>query len=342
MIRLFANANYDFIKWRRVAFSVTGLIMLVGAIDLVARGLNYSIEFTGGTSVQFEVAHKVETGNIRAALDRVGLRGADVYNFGSDTSYVVRARLGNKASEGDAGTQAVADSVAHALDQSVGPGQYHIAQQQSVGPKVGRELQGKALLAILFSFLVTLVYLAFRFEWRFGLAAVVATAHDVIATVAFISLMHLEVSLVVVGAVLTVVGYSLNDTIIIFDRVRENLRKYRRQNLYEILNLSINETLPRSVLTHGTTIATTLSLLLLAGEVIRPFAWVMSFGIFTGTFSSIYIAAPVLLWIEKRWPGEDARGARTFGTRAPAAPAAPTPPATPPSSPSARTPQPAR
>ena len=342
MIRLFANASYDFIKWRRVAFSLTGAIMLIGAVFLATRGLNYSIEFTGGTSVQFEVAHKVETGNIRTALDQVGLRGADIYNFGSDTSYQVRARLGKDASEGDAGTQAVADSVARALDVSVGAGQYHIAQQQSVGPKVGRELQGKALMAILLSFVVTLVYLAFRFEWRFGLAAVVATAHDVVATVAFISLMHLEVSLVVVGAVLTVVGYSLNDTIIIFDRVRENLRKYRRQNLYEILNLSINETLPRSVLTHGTTIATTLSLLLLAGEVIRPFAWVMSFGIFTGTFSSIYIAAPVLLWIEKRWPGEDARGARTFGTRAPAAPAAPTPPATPPSSPSARTPQPAR
>jgi preprotein translocase subunit SecF len=165
----------------------------------------------------------------------------------------------------------------------------------------------------------------------------------VVATVAFISVMHLEVSLVVVGAVLTVVGYSLNDTIIIFDRVRENLRKYRRQNLYEILNLSINETLPRSVLTHGTTIATTLSLLLLAGEVIRPFAWVMSFGIFTGTFSSIYIAAPVLLWIEKRWPGEDARGARTFGSRAPATPPVSGSPVTPPApQPPPRAPQPAR
>jgi len=339
MIRLFANANYDFIKWRRWAFSLTGAIMLVGLIFLATRGLNYSIEFTGGTSVQFEVAHPIETGKIRAALDNVGLKGADVYNFGSDTSYQVRARLGSQATEGDAGTQAVADSVARALDQSVGAGQYHIAQRQSVGPKVGRELQGKALLAILFSFVVTLVYLAFRFEWRFGLAAVVATAHDVVATVAFISVMHLEVSLVVVGAVLTVVGYSLNDTIIIFDRVRENLRKYRRQNLYEILNLSINETLPRSVLTHGTTIATTLALLLLAGEVIRPFAWVMSFGIFTGTFSSIYIAAPVLLWIEKRWPGEDARGARAFGTRAPSPQFAP---ATPTASPSPRSPQPAR
>ncbi|HEV2671266.1 MAG TPA: protein translocase subunit SecF [Gemmatimonadales bacterium] len=339
MIRLFANANYDFIKWRRWAFSLTGAIMLVGAGFLATRGLNYSIEFTGGTLVQFELAHKVPTGNIRAALDNVGLKGADIQNFGSDTSYIVRARLGAEATEGEAGTQAVADAVSRALDQSAGPGQYQIMERQAVGPKVGRELQGKALIAILLSFLVTLVYLAVRFEWRFGLAAVVATAHDVVATIAFISVMHLEVSLVVVGAVLTVVGYSLNDTIIIFDRVRENLRKYRRQNLYEILNLSINETLPRSVLTHGTTIATTLSLLLLAGEVIRPFAWVMSFGIFTGTFSSIYIAAPVLLWIEKRWPGEDARGARALGTRAPAEKFAP---ATPTSSPSSRTPQPTR
>src|SRR5262245_7094003 len=339
MIRLFANANYDFIKWRRWAFSLTGAIMLVGAAFLATRGINYSIEFTGGTLVQFEVAHKVETGAIRASLDNVGLHGADVYNFGSDTSYVVRARLGAEAGEDEASTQAVADAVSRALDQSVGAGQYHLARREAVGPKVGRELQGKALLAILVSFLVTLIYLAFRFEWRFGLAAVIATAHDVVATVAFISVMHLEVSLVVVGAVLTVVGYSLNDTIIIFDRVRENLRKYRRQNLYEILNLSINETLPRSVLTHGTTIVTTLSLLLLAGEVIRPFAWVMSFGIFTGTFSSIYIAAPVLLWIEKRWPGEDARGARLFGTRAPAEPG--TAPAVP-RAPAPRSPQPTR
>jgi len=339
MIRLFDKANYDFIKWRRWAFSLTGAIMLVGLGFLLTRGINYSIEFTGGTLVQVELQKKVPIAELRTALDQVGLHGADIQTFGSDTSFVIRARLGAEGDQGEAGTQAVAAAVGRALDQAVGPGQYTIERREAVGPKVGRELQGKALLAILFSFVVTLIYLAVRFEWRFGLAAVVATAHDVVATIAFISVMHLEVSLVVVGAVLTVVGYSLNDTIIIFDRVRENLRKYRRQNLYEILNLSINETLPRSVLTHGTTIATTLALLVLAGEVIRPFAWVMSFGIFTGTFSSIYIAAPVLLWIEKRWPGEDARGARTFGSRAPApqfAPATPTP------SPSPRTPQPTR
>ena len=326
MIRLFANANYDFIKWRRWAYAITAVIMLVGAFDLAVRGLNYSIEFTGGTLMQVEAKTDVGTGRIRQALDAVGLRGAEIQTFGSDTSYVIRARITTAAAENQTDTVAVAAAVGRALDASVGAGQYRVVRTESVRPKVGKELQGKAFLAIVLSFFVTLIYLAARFEWRFGLAAVLATAHDVLATIAFISLMHLEVSLIVVGAVLTVVGYSLNDTIIIFDRVRENLPKYRRQNLYEILNLSINETLPRSVLTHGTTIATTLALLLLAGEVIRPFAWVMSFGIFTGTFSSIYIAAPILLLIEKRWPGQDARGARALGARAPTVPTGPAAP----------------
>ncbi len=327
MIRLFANARYDFIKWTRWAYMITGAIMLVGAGFLATRGLNYSIEFTGGTLMQVETNTKVPIGRIRQALDDVGLHGAEIQTFGSDTSYVIRARTSAAAAEDQAtDTVAVAAAVGRALDASAGASQYRVVRTEAVRPKVGKELQGKAFLAIILSFFVTLIYLAARFEWRFGLAAVLATAHDVLATIAFISVMHLEVSLIVVGAVLTVVGYSLNDTIIIFDRVRENLHKYRRQNLYEILNLSINETLPRSVLTHGTTIATTLSLLLLAGEVIRPFAWVMSFGIFTGTFSSIYIAAPILLLIEKRWPGEDARGARALGARAPT-PTVPTGPA---------------
>ena len=343
MIRLFANANYDFIKWRRVAFSVTGAIMLIGLIFLMTRGVNYSIEFTGGTLMQVEAHKQVPMSDIRAALDQVGLNGAEIQTFGSDTSFVIRARLAHSAGTTEqTSTEAVVAAIGRALDQSIGVGQYTVGQTAAVGPKVGRELQGKAVMAILLSFVVTLIYLAVRFEWRFGLAAVVATAHDVVATIAFISVMHLEVSLIVVGAVLTVVGYSLNDTIIIFDRVRENLRKYRRQNLYEILNLSINETLPRSVLTHGTTIATTLSLLVLAGEVIRPFAWVMTFGIFTGTFSSIYIAAPVLLWIEKRWPGQDARGARTFGARAPTGATAPDATRPVPATSSPRAPQPAR
>jgi len=332
MIQLFANASYDFIKWRKWAYGLTGLLIIPGMILLAVKGLNYSIEFTGGTLIQVQTAKPVGTGALRQALDAAGVRGADIETFGSDTDYVIRARLGTQATA-EGGTQATAAAVDQALKTGIGERQYKIVRTEAVGPKVGKELQGKAFLAIFFSFIVTLIYLAMRFEWRFGLAAVLATLHDILTTIAFIRYLNLEVSLTVVAAVLTMVGYSLNDTIIIFDRVRENLHKFRRQNLYEILNLSINETLPRSILTHGTAMATTLALVLLAGEVIRPFALVMTFAIFTGTFSSIYIAAPVLMYIEKRWPGEDARGARSFSGRAASQPAGPaTPPSSTPSS----------
>ncbi len=312
MIRLFANAHYDFIKWRRWAYGLTAAIIIPGFSLFLVHGLNYSIEFTGGTLLEVHTTQPVGTGKLRAALDAAGIVGADIQEFGAPTEYVVRARLPQGAGAAAGNTQGTAQAVDSALAHGLGPAQYQIVRVEAVGPKVGRELQGKAFVAIFFSFIVTLIYLWIRFEWRFGLAAVLATLHDILTTIAFIRYVNLEVSLIVVGAVLTMVGYSLNDTIIIFDRVRENLRKFRRQNLYEILNLSINETLPRSVLTHGTTMATTLALVFLAGEVLRPFALVMAFAIFTGTFSSIYIAAPVLMYIEKRWPGEDARGARAF------------------------------
>src|SRR5881296_2487598 len=329
MIRLFANANYDFIKWRRWAYGLTAAIIIPGFSLFLVRGLNYSIEFPGGTLIQVQTAEPVGTERIRGALDAAGIRDAEIQQFGAANEYVIRARIGRADAVVEGSTETTAAAVDSALARALGPApeHYQILRTEAVGPKVGRELQGKAFLAILCSFLVTLVYLAIRFEWRFGLAAVLATVHDILTTIAFIRYLDLEVSLVVVGAVLTMVGYSLNDTIIIFDRVRENLRKYRRQNLYEILNLSINETLPRSVLTHGTTMATTVALVLLAGEVLRPFALVMTFAIFTGTFSSIYIAAPVLMYIEKRWPGEDARGARAYRPAAPAA--TPTAPAAP-------------
>jgi preprotein translocase subunit SecF len=329
MIRLFANANYDFIKWRRWAYGLTAAIIIPGFSLFLVRGLNYSIEFTGGTLLQIKTTEAVGTERIRGALDAAGIHDAEIQQFGAPNEYVVRARLG-RADAAEGSTETTAAAVDSALARSLGPApeHYQIVRTEAVGPKVGRELQGKAFLAIFFSFIVTLIYLAIRFEWRFGLAAVLATLHDIMTTIAFIRYLDLEVSLVVVGAVLTMVGYSLNDTIIIFDRVRENLRKFRRQNLYEILNLSINETLPRSVLTHGTTMATTLALVLLAGEVLRPFALVMTFAIFTGTFSSIYIAAPILMYIEKRWPGQDARGARAYRPSGAVAsePRPPTPP----------------
>jgi preprotein translocase subunit SecF len=289
---------------------------------LFARGINYSIEFTGGAAIQVRTVTAVGVARIRSSLEAGGVAGAEVTTFGSDREYLIRARLADTAS--DASPQAVREAVTRALDAGLGAGTYQIDRTEAVGPKVGRELQRKALLAILMSFVVILVYLAIRFEWRFGVAAVAATAHDVLATLSFMSILNLEVSLVLVAAVLTVLGYSLNDKIVILDRVRENLRKYRRQNLQDILNLSVNETLPRTFLTGGSTFATTLVLSFFAGEVIKPFAVVMSFGILVGTFASIYVSPPILLWIEQRWPGQDARGARVYTGSAPVQ--SPTPP----------------
>ena len=313
MLRLFKDAHYDFIGIRRWAYGFSALLIIPGLLWLLATGLNYSVEFTGGTLIQIRTTTPIGTGAIRTALINGGVTGAEVQTFGSETEYAVRARVSAERAGTEAGTEETVSAVQRALDVGLGNGTYTIVRREAVGPKVGRELQEKALIAILFSFVVTLIYLAFRFEWRFGLAAIIATAHDIVATIAFIRYLNLEVSLVVVAAVLTIVGYSLNDTIVIFDRVRENLRKYRRQNLYDILNLSVNETLPRTILTGGSTLATALVLSFFAGEVIKPFALVMTFGILVGTFSSIYVASPILMGVEARWPGEDVRGARLLG-----------------------------
>jgi len=307
MTRFFANANYDFIGIRKYAYGVSALIVIPGLIFLALAGLNYSIEFTGGTLLQVEVAKPVDVASLRSGLDAQGLHGAEIQNFGAPNEYVIRARVAKPGTDAN-DTQATAAAVSQALDAALGSGTYTVVRTEAVGPKVGGELRQKSLLAILLSFVAVLAYLAYRFEWRFGLAAVAATAHDILATIAFIAVMRLEVSLTVVAAVLSMVGYSLNDTIIIFDRVRENLRKHKKEGFEDILNRSINETLPRSVLTHGTTLGSLIALTIFGGEVIRPFALVMFFGVFTGTFSSIYIASPVLMAIERRWPGPAARG----------------------------------
>ena len=319
MLRLFANAKYDFIRVRRYAYAATALFILPGVLLLLVRGLNYSIEFTGGTLIQVESKGKVDVAAIRSGLDREGIHGAEIQNFGAPNEFVVRARVAKPGTDAN-DTQATANAVREALTNVLGAGDFTITRTEAVGPKVGGELRTKAFLAIFLSFFAVLAYLAYRFEWRFGLAAVIATAHDIVATIAFIAMLRLEVSLTVVAAVLSMVGYSLNDTIIIFDRVRENLRKGKKESFYETLNHSINETLPRSILTHATALAATLALLIFAGEVLRPFAWVMTFGIFTGTFSSVYIAAPVLLWIERKWPRKTGGVRKSSSTAMPTSP----------------------
>ncbi|GJG87570.1 protein-export membrane protein SecF [Gemmatimonadetes bacterium T265] len=304
MLRIFHDTHYDFIKWWRAMAIATATFIIVGmGATLLRGGLRYSIDFTGGTLMQLAFQQKPDVAQLRAALDAGGVRDAEITQFGSDREFTVRAQDENaSAGASTHGAESVARRVRDVLAQRFGASAFTVVRTEAVGPRVGSELRRGAIIAILVSFALTLIYLWFRFEWRFGLAAVIATAHDIFTTIAFIGLMHLEVSLTVIAAILTVIGYSLNDTIIIFDRVRENLRKHRGMPLYDLVNLSVNETLPRSVLTHATTLGATLALLLFAGEVIRPFAWVMAFGIFTGTFSSIYVASAILIWIERRYP----------------------------------------
>ena len=318
MVRIFAHAKYDFIGFRSKAIRATIALFLVGVIALIARGgLDYSVEFTGGTLMRVAMTTgPVDPVALRSSLAQVGLGDAEITPFGKN-QYLIRARTPIAGSDSNNITVTTA-AITNALDKLVGPGKWRQDGTRAVGPKVGSDLRTKAFLAIFLSFFAVLGYLAIRFEWRFGLAAVAATFHDIVLTICFIAVMKLEVSLVIVAAVLSMVGYSLNDTIVIFDRVRENMRKNRREQLVPVLNQSINETLPRSVLTHATVLATLTALTVFGGPVIRPFALVMFFGVFTGTFSSIFIAAPVLLMIETKWPGMDGRGVKV-GAKAPAA-----------------------
>ena len=304
MIRIFHHTRYDFIRWwRAMALGTAAFIALGLGSMLVTGGLRYSIEFTGGTLMQLEFKQRPDVARLRGALEAAGVRGAEITQFGSDREFTVKAQEAEAAGGATgSGARSAARRIQDVLSRRFGADAFRVVRTEAVGPRVGGELRRGALIAVLISFGLTLAYLAVRFEWRFGLAAVLATAHDVLATIAFIKLLNLEVSLTVIAAILTVIGYSLNDTIIIFDRVRENLRKHKGMPMYDLVNLSVNETLPRSVMTHATTLGATLALLLFAGDVIRPFAWVMSFGIFTGTFSSVYVASALLVWIERRYP----------------------------------------
>jgi preprotein translocase subunit SecF len=313
MFRLFDKANYDFLAFRRYAYIATILLAVPGLLTLAVRGLNESIEFTGGLLIQVHALDSATTiGGVRGALQTAGIRGFELSTFGTPHDFLIRVQVLPSEDGQEATRTTTAQAVEDALSQGLGAEAYRLDRVEDISARVGRELRTKALLAVLLSFGATLVYLTFRFEWRLAVAAIAATAHDIVLTIAFVSLMNLEITLVVVAAVLTIVGYSLNDTIIVFDRVRENLHKFRRSSIYEILNRSVNETLPRTVLTSGTTISATVALLVLAPSVIRGFAWVMTFGIVVGTFSSIFIASPFLLWIERRWPGEDVRGTKAL------------------------------
>lgn len=301
-MRIFDNANFDFIGKRKTFFTVSAvvlLLMLATSIYFqVSRGswLNYAVDFTGGTLVQVRISEETSVADLRQVIDNV-VPGSEITAFGEGNEFIVRA----PQSEGDASS--AAELIVDGLRERYGEN-FEVVRTEAVGAKVGGELQTRALLAILLSFATTLIYLAFRFEWRFGLAAIIATAHDVLFALGFISVLQLDVALPTVAALLTILGYSLNDTIVVFDRVRENLPNVRREGFESVLNRSINETLPRTAMTSLTTVITLLALYLFGTGSLRDFALIMIVGIVIATYSSIFIGAASLLEIEKRWPGE--------------------------------------
>jgi preprotein translocase subunit SecF len=304
MLRIFHNTKFEFVKHWRIAAILTIAFIGAGLVTFgITGGVNYSIEFTGGTLMQVQFKQAPDVAVVRSTLDNAGITGSEIQQFGTATEYTIRARDEKQVEAQAAGAEGISKSIAAALEKQFGAGNVTIVRTEAVGPKVGSELRSGAFTAMLIASLFTLIYLAIRFDWRFGAAAVLSTAHDILVTFAFIKMFNIEVSLTVVAAILTLLGYSANDTIIIFDRVREDLKKrVKGESLAKVLDRAINETLPRSIMTHATTLASTLALLFIAGEVIRPFAWVMAFGVFVATFSSIYVAGPILLWIESKYP----------------------------------------
>ena len=309
-MRLFDQAKYRFIESRRRAYLISGTLMLVGIAGMIFNVIsigswqNYGVDFTGGSLIQVQFHQPATAGQLRAALG--GSQAPPITRFGEENEFTMRAPLGNSTVE------TIRASFEGDLATAFGIDAFTIVRTETVGPKIGEELQRNAFLAILFSFVLTLLYIATRFELRFGLAAVIATAHDILITLGFLALFRVEIALPTVAAILTIVGYSLNDTIVVFDRVRENLNAKggRRQDPVDLLNRSINETLPRTVLTSGTTLAVLGALLAVGGAVIRDFTVVLMLGVAIGTYSSIFVASPALLEIQKRFGDGTARRER--------------------------------
>lgn len=310
-MKLFNNAAFPFIEKRRTAYILSSVVLIVGVLAMgrniatLGSWQNYGVDFLGGSLVQVRFDDPITVGELRDALG--GADAPPITQIGEEgeNEFVIRAPLDEEISI----TQ-VADDIEALIASNLSGATFEVVKTDLVGAKVGGELQQKALLAILFSFVLTLMYLAMRFELRFGLAAVIATAHDVVITLGFLAAFQVEIALPTVAAILTILGYSLNDTIVVFDRIRENMhmKGARKRDPIELVNQSINETLPRTVLTSGTTLAVLFALLTLGGPVLRDFTIVLILGVVIGTYSSIFVASPALIEIQKRFgvgsPGE--------------------------------------
>ncbi|QBF33249.1 protein translocase subunit SecF [Thalassococcus sp. S3] len=299
---------FDFFGRWKLWLGISGLLMVLAFVSFMLQGLNYGIDFRGGTTIRTESAQPVDVGLYRSAIDVLNLGDVSITEvfdptFGPEQN-VAMIRI--QAQEGEeAVTSSMINDVRAALQAEVPDIEFDAVE--SVGPKVSGELIQTAAIAVLLAIAAVLVYIWLRFEWQFALGAVAALVHDVILTIGIFSELQIRFDLAIIAALLTIVGYSLNDTVVVFDRVRENLRKYKKKPLSEVLNISINETLSRTIMTSVTTLLALISLFVLGGDVIRGFVFAMIWGVIIGTYSSVFVASAILLYlgVKRDWSKPD-------------------------------------
>lgn len=291
------DINIDFVGKRKAALVFSIIMILIGLASLVVKGgPNYGIDFTGGTLVQVKFAKPTDATAIKKSLSGLDLGNPVVQSFGDNQNeFLIRVEKASGELKG------LSQQIEKVLDQTYETGNVEIRRVEMVGPQVGKDLRNKGMKALLYAMLGLLVYISWRFEFRFAVGAIVALLHDVLITLGAFSVFGKEIDLPIIAAFLAIIGYSLNDTIIVYDRIRENKGKYHKEPFPYIINRSINETLSRTLLTSGTTLLVVLALFILGGGVIHNFAFAMLVGVMVGTYSSIFVASPILIfWDEKK------------------------------------------
>ncbi|MFP3383182.1 protein translocase subunit SecF [Tritonibacter sp. SIMBA_163] len=302
------GTSFDFFKRWKLWLGISALMVVIGFASFALQGLNFGIDFRGGTTIRTEAEQDLDIGTYRDAIAPLGLGDITITEVFDptfdDDQHVAMIRI-EAQQDGEALSSQVIADVQAVLDE-VAPGIKFISVE-SVGPKVSGELVQTAVLAVALAIGAVLIYIWLRFEWQFALGAVAALVHDVILTIGVFSELQIKFDLAIIAALLTIVGYSLNDTVVVFDRVRENLRRYKQKPLSEVLNISINETLSRTVMTSVTTLLALISLYVLGGDVIRGFVFAMIWGVVIGTYSSIFVASTILLWlgVKRDWSKPD-------------------------------------
>ncbi|MFN5589365.1 MAG: protein translocase subunit SecF [Holosporales bacterium] len=290
--RFSTRTNFHFSKYRFIAFGFTGLLTLLTLLLLVQRGLNYGVDFRGGLALEVRFAHAVATDELRARLSPLNIPDISLQQFGSPTDYLIIAPVAQE-------TPQAASAIQAKLINQLGAGA-ELRRAEYVGARVGNDLKTKGTLAVLFALGGIMLYIWLRFEWQFGLCGVIALLHDCLTTLGLFALFRLEFNLTTVAAVLTIAGYSINDTVVIYDRIRENLRKYKSLSMFQVIDLSINETFSRTVLTVSTVLIVLLILYFFGGEAVSGFSIAMLWGLFIGTYSTIFVASPLLAYLNVR------------------------------------------